>query len=618
MEPFKSVVTANNFYSVVESIKSLPYISFDTETTGLKPFHGDKLFSCIFGDGSTTWYFNFNDYQDEQQCPKEYTLPRTLIAGLQPIFYDKFIYIHNAKFDWHFVEKEGIDVKAQVWCTETMARVLDNDHLEYSLDACVRRAFNEAKDDAVEEYIKEHKLWKWVTIPGKKTRFKEKYYDRVPFSIIVPYGSKDASLTFRLGEYQRERLSDLSINKLPKLPPISDVVDLEMGVTRACQKIERDGILLDKKYCMEAQAYEEQRCRDAERDFEKSCGIPFKDSNKVFAEVFTNLGIAFGTTEKGNPTFTDDVLSTIEHPISAIIQLQRTSHKRLNTYFKSYIYWADENNLIHPSMRQAGTTTGRFSFRDPNLQNIPKEKTDDGKDTVTYPVRRAFIPRENYCFVAIDYNQMEFRLMLDYARQEDLIERIMGGYDPHTATAELVGIPRRPAKILNFGLLYGMGIKLLANTLGCSEDDARAFRNKYFSQLPKVKKFLRTCSNRAETAGKCFDWYGRKFNFPESKWAYKAPNAVIQGGCASVVKRAMVNLHAFLDTTKSRAVLQVHDEILFEIHKDELHIVPQIKQIMESVYPYKRIPLTCSVEHSWKSYQDLKKGEPTWETSLEK
>ena len=368
---------------------------------------------------------------------------------------------------------------------------------------------------------------------------------------------------------------------------------------------------------MEALAYEEQRCRRAESDFERYTGIPFKDSNRTFAEVFTNLGIAFGTTAKGNPTFTDDVLRTVEHPVSAIIQLHRTAHKRLNTYYKSYLYWADEGGVIHPGMRQAGTTTGRFSFRDPNLQNIPKEKDDDGNDTIEYPVRRAFVPRENYCFVAIDYNQMEFRLMLDYARQEDLIEKIMGGYDPHTATAELVGIPRRPAKVLNFGLLYGMGVKMLALTLGVSEEEARNFRDKYFSQLPKVKKFLRACSDRAAAAGRCYDWYGRKFDFPESKWAYKAPNAVIQGGCASVVKKAMVDLHALLHTTKSRMVLQVHDEILFEVHKDELDLVKKIKDIMEAVYPFKRMPLTCSVEHSWKSYQDLKKGEPSGKQTFE-
>jgi DNA polymerase-1 len=605
------VVSVNNFEEVVRSLEPNKFLSFDTETTGLKPFHGDILFSCIFGASDTTWYFNFNDYQDDQQCPKEYTLPREFITKLQPLFYDRFLYMHNAKFDWHFVKKEGIDVAADVWCTETMARVIDNDHLEYSLDACVARALNKEKDDAVEAYVKAHKLWKWVQIPGKKTRFKEKFYNQVPFEIIVPYGHKDASLTFELGEWQRNRLTELSTNKLPKLPPISNIVNMEIGVTRVCQQIEETGILINKQYCKEAAKYEHTICRETEGEFERVTGVSFKDSNRVFAEVFGNLGVGFGLTAKGNPTFTDDALGGINHPVADIIRRHRTAHKRLNTYFKSYTYWADDFGVIHPGMRQAGTTTGRFSFREPNLQNVPKERDDAGKDLVQYPVRRAFVPRENYCFVAIDYNQMEFRLMLDYAGQEDLIEKIMGGYDPHTATAELVGIDRRPAKVLNFGLLYGMGIGKLADTLGISSDEARSFRNKYFSQLPKVKRFLRACSDRAEAKGVCYDWCGRKFNFPDPQWAYKAANAIIQGGCASVVKRAMVDIHPILAKTKSRTVLQVHDELLFEIHKDEMELVKVVQDTMEKAYPHKRIPLTCSVEHSWKSYGDLRKGVPT-------
>jgi DNA polymerase-1 len=210
----------------------------------------------------------------------------------------------------------------------------------------------------------------------------------------------------------------------------------------------------------------------------------------------------------------------------------------------------------------------------------------------------------------IDYDQMEFRMMLDYAGQLDLIEEIVKGLDPHQATADLVGIPRRPAKTLNFALLYGMGNEKLANTLDIELYEAKRFKFKYFSNLPMVKMFLNKTSLKAEKIGFVRDWLGRVFYFGDPKFSYKAANAIIQGGCSSVMKIALCRLHDFLKDKKSNLIMTVHDEALFEVHESEFYIIEKLQEIMENVYPHKHIKLTCSVSHSLESWGDPVEGYP--------
>jgi DNA polymerase-1 len=191
-------------------------------------------------------------------------------------------------------------------------------------------------------------------------------------------------------------------------------------------------------------------------------------------------------------------------------------------------------------------------------------------------------------------------MMLDYAGQADLIEEIKQGKDVHQATADLVGVTRSAAKTLNYALLYGVGNEKLSGMLGISFNEARDIKNRYFSALPGIKDFVRTAMEVARERKFVRSWAGRVFLFPEEDFFYKAPNKVIQGGCADVLKIAMVKLEAFLKPYKSHMKLQIHDELLFGVHKSETHIVPEIVRIMENVYiPMNHMPLTCSV--SWSS-----------------
>ncbi len=596
------LVKRSNFVFVMNTLKGERELSLDSETTGLRVYHGDKLFSVIISTETDAYYFNFNEYEN---LDEDWLLSVTHLETLNlELFQNPNIYwfLHNPKFDMGMLAQWGIHLIGPIHDTETGARLEWNEHMVYGLDDCAKR-IGLAKSDAVEEYIKQNELWEWEQIPGKKTRTKRKFFNRVPIHIMQAYAEQDALITFKLGKHQLNKFSEIQNSNPTNKPSILNVFTNEMLLTKVCFAMEQTGIKIDRGYCNEAIKYETDRYLRAKAEFEKVSGSEFVDSNKSLERAFANVGETCPRTDKGNPSFTDDVLSSLKSPLAKIVQDYRHSFKRANTYFQSFLYFADSHDSLHANMRQAGTGTGRFSYSDPNLQNLTK-----GDEKEKFPVRRAFVPRDGFFLTMIDYDQMELRMMLDYAGQLDLIEQIMAGYDPHQATADLVGCERRPAKILNFGILYGMGLALLADTLGCTKDEARMFRFKYFRGLPRVQDFIYSVTGTAERRGFVVNWAGRRSYFPDPKFAYKSPNYVIQGGCADVVKFAMNRLHQYLSDKRSRMLVQVHDEIVFEIHFSEAHIVPQLKKIMEDVYPYKHIPLTCSVSHSLISWGDEIEG----------
>jgi DNA polymerase-1 len=356
------------------------------------------------------------------------------------------------------------------------------------------------------------------------------------------------------------------------------------------------------------------------------------------------MGCKYPKTEKGNACFNEGVLDQLTGPLGEIIKDYRHGYKKANTYYANYLYLADSrDDCIHENFRQGGTSFGRMSCSDPNLQNCNKVEESEEK----YLVRRCFVPRDGFTFFMLDYQAQEYRLMADYAGEMDLIEQVIGGLDLHQATANMMGVTRKEAKTINFSLLYGSGIAKLAMSLfnpsvdeevlkkiqkyafeqrsvdrigtllsldratvihNLEElDKAKAMKDLYFSKLPKVEQFISQVKAVAITRGFVCNWMGRKSHFPDPKWAYKAPNALIQGGSADIVKKAMVDIHEFLRNKKSRMVLQVHDEIIFEIPKEEYSIVPELKRIMEDAYPHKYLPMKVEVDYSETSWQDKKK-----------
>lgn len=605
------IVRQQDVVEVLLKLAGYSHLALDTETTGLRPYHGDRLFSLVIATDKDAFYFNFQGYpgldSDFQLLRQELRAPH-----FRALFGDsaRTWYLHNSKFDLAILAQDGVALSGHIHDTLAIARVEYNEHMRYGLDECAKRIGLE-KSNAVEEYIQKNKLYILETVPGQTKRFKRKFFDRVPLEIMVPYACQDARVTYQLARHQHEALGKIAASVPTGAPSILSVASNEKSLTKVCFEMEQEGIKVDKAYCTEALDYEQKRYQEAARVFEGLTGIAFVDSNKTLATAFSRLGEAYGTTAKGNPSFTDAVLSKLNSPLAKIVQTYRGAYKTANTYYSNLLYHADERGIIHPNMRQAGTTTGRFSYADPNLQNIPK---DEEGEKNSYPVRRAFIPkRSENILLSLDYDQMELRMMLEYAGQMDLIAKINEGMDPHQSTADLVGCTRREAKVVTFGLIYGMGVDLLGLTLGISRNDAIDLRAQYFDALPNVQRFIRQVMRVAEGRGYVFNWYGRRYYFPDATYAYIAPNYVIQGGCAEVVKIAMNRVAGFLSSQRdiqTRMILQVHDELVFEMPRTEYHLIPEIKNIMETVYPYKHIRLTCGVDYSDKNWADKTEGIP--------
>ena len=314
------LVTPENFSEVCSIIWNESELSLDTETTGLKPYQGSRAFPIIIATKTAEYYFNFNDSNDHLGQPPLAVLPREWVQILlTPIALNvlKTVYMANAKFDMHILAQEGV---TRWGCTVHDVLVMDrldfNDHIKYSLDAVAKRHGFE-KSDAVEEYIKEHKLWRWVTIPGKKKRDKNKWYAKVPLEIIVPYGERDARITFDIGRKQREKFTTKTW-EAPRPTPMNPY-ETELRLTKVLYSMEREGIPVSETLCTERAQSETEKYEAAAREFRDKTGVPLVDSAKVLTPIFQGLGLTPPKTDKGNDSLTDEWLETLEHPIARLI-----------------------------------------------------------------------------------------------------------------------------------------------------------------------------------------------------------------------------------------------------------------------------------------------------------
>lgn len=600
------IVGKSNFDAIVARLSQAGEYGLDTETTGLRRY--DSLFSVIFADEADSYYFSFNDEPDHLgvPVPEEFRLPREWLPLLQQILDnpDSTFFIHNAKFDLGKLAKEGLVVVGTVHCTEALERVRKNNlgDGQYNLDACVKR-LGEAKDDAVKKYISQHKLGHKIEIPGKKKLADILYFNKVPFEFMTAYAGKDARLHRMLGKYQEREFARIDAEAPPIAPRVSTLVANEKQLTKAVFRMEERGIRIDRSYTQGALSYTQQVATSAMQSFEAMTGYPYEESSAVFQAVFKKFGVELPKTAGGRPSTKKEVLEELDHPVAEKIREIRGLQKLASTYYSSFLYFADENDIIHANFRQGGTETGRLSASDPNVQNPPKEDKESDRDK-PFIVRRCLVPSPGHFACLIDYKAQEFRMMLDYAGEHALIAAIMAGHDPHQATAELVGCTRQQAKTINFGLLYGMGIDKLAKALGISVQAARELRWLYFSKLPKVKQFIYNVHDKVKSRGYIWNWYGFRNHLANPEHAYIIPNHLIQGGAGQVLRRAIVDIDAYIVKKRMRSAIiaQIHDELVFEMHPSEVCEIPVFQSMMEGVYrPMNGMRLDCDVTHSFKS-----------------
>lgn len=613
------IVSRKEFPEIVKRLSRAGTYGADTETTGLT--EADELFSVILADADDAYYFSFNERPDHlgNMVPEEYRLPRGWIAQLAPIFEQKnsLLGLTNAKFDMKMLAKEGVQVLAAVHDTEVGERMVQNNYLghkPYSLGSQAKRR-GLKKDDRLDDYIKEHGLIEKVEIPGKAKLHELKKFYLVPFPIVTEYAQQDAKLSRIIMLDQCVQLQKLEL-MTPQAPKLMPILDNERKLTKVCFRMERAGIKISRDYTKQAMAHAQGEALNRRKEFVTLVGREFEDSPDVLAEVFTAAGIVLPKTPKSGKICTNKtVLDALDNPIADKIREIRTVEKLISTYYSSFLHFADACDMIHPNMRQGGTETTRFSYSDPNLQNVPKE--DDEEDRLKpFLVRKCFIPHSpDYFFAPVDFKQQEFKMMADYAGAHGIIAACNEGEDFHDVVAKMMGISRKQAKTINFGLLYGMGVDKLARDLKVSYDEAARLKAAYFARFPEIKKFIEGVRAVGKARGFVWNWHGSRCNISSPDFAYILPNHVIQGGCAQVLRLAMVQIDDYIRAKKLRSfmTLQVHDELLFSVHKNEVAEVNKFREIMEAAYrPRNGIKLDCSMEHSWKSWGkwDQVKGLP--------
>lgn len=378
---------------------------------------------------------------------------------------------------------------------------------------------------------------------------------------------------------------------------------LELPLVMVLAKMEREGIGVDRSY-LEGLG---QKLRDElaalEREIHRLAGEPFNvnSTDQLRSVLFDRLGLpVVKKTSTGKPSTDASVLEKLaeEHPIVERLLRYRELEKLRSTYVDGYLPLVGPDGRIHTTFNQMAAATGRLSSEEPNLQNIPV-RTDLGRT-----IRRAFVARSGWRFVVADYSQIELRILAHMSRDPGLVEAFLQDQDVHTATASRVwGVTpelvtpemRRRAKVINFGLLYGMEAYGLADRLGISREEAKEHIDAYFAQFPRVKEFMEGVVTEARRLGYTSTLFGRRRYLPELKsdnfrirqmGERMALNAPIQGTAADIIKKAMIDLDRTLEASGSPAklLLQVHDELVLEAPEEALeHTVRLTRETMEGV-----------------------------------
>lgn len=645
------LASTENLQGIIDGFT--PIGSVDTETTGLNSFRDDFLFSIILSDDNgNDHYINFLDYPLEGITG----IPRDSLQKLKPVFDDptRIWFLQNAKFDMHMLAREGLFIAGKIYDTAFLDRIHFNQHMRYNLSSITKR-WGDEKLDIVMDYIKEHKLKTEIEHAHLGKTEERLHFDRVPLlDYMLPYGCQDGRGTLNVGKQILAAIkledSQLQVGVQPQM----QVVENESRLVHTLFHMERRGIKLDMNYCREALDYYFAILRAVEGKFKIMTGLDFVKGTTVFEEVFASEKDKWEKTEKGQWKWDKTILETFENP-AASLAIEYAEAKKQSEYFANFLFYCDSDGVLHPDFQQSGTVTGRLSCRDPNLQNLTNpDKYEDEVDASKYPVRGAFVPREGFFFAMPDYSQVEFRILLDMARANGLINEVLKGLDVHTATANISGTSRKEAKTNNFLTAYGGGVVKLAQNLNkgklkgsraqlgaiykqmfkwrLSDDEQKALptitpeqrahnepfikaaydiQQSIFRSAPEIKDLLKQVQKVAEQRGYIRNWLGRRYYFTNKKFAYKAPNHLIQGGAAEVIKIAMNRVDDYLKDKESKMLLSIHDELILEVKYGEEFVVAEVKKIMESVYPFKRLPLLVDVEYSYKNLADKESWPPS-------
>jgi len=460
--------------------------------------------------------------------------------------------------------------------------------------------------DELAELHFDHKTIHFEDLCGKGK--KQITFDRVPIDKASSYAAEDADITLRLHQLLKHQLTEARRTTVYET--------LERPLVAILDKMERRGIKVDRQVLQRLSSDFTKRMKELEATAHQQAGHEFNlGSPKQLGEVlFEELGIqgAKKTKSGGHQTGAEilEGLAAQGHELPATVLQWRQLQKLTGTYTDALAQQInEEDGRIHTSYAMAVTSTGRLSSNDPNLQNIPI-RTEEGRK-----IRKAFIPGDGHVLLSADYSQIELRVLADIADIQALKQAFADGADIHATTAsQMFDIPldkmdselRRRAKTINFGIIYGIGAYGLSQRLGIPYEDAKNYIAAYFEQYPGIKDYMDRAKTEAKEQGFVKTLLGRVCHTPEIRSANPgrrsyaeraAINAPIQGTAADIMKRAMIQVDRALNASDLQAnmLLQVHDELVFEVPKDEIDATSTlVKKTMETAATLS-VPLTVEI-----------------------
>ena len=582
-----------SFNSLLDALNGAQLIAIDTETTSLNTHDAEIVglsFAVKAGEG---WYLPIGHRPRDllDSTPKQLS-KESVLAALKPIFEDagKAKCGHNLKYDRQVLRRAGITLRGVA---------ADSMLLAY----CLYPAKYPPKMDTVAEDYLGHTCIPYEAVAGKGA--KQINFAHVSIDQALPYAAEDAEVSLRLTEHLQKQLTDEGrLNRHDEIElPLSDVLaDMEWTGTK-----------IDKAMLARLSEAFGVKIAELERQIHLAAGEAFNTPKQLGELLFDTLQIPGGKkTKSGQWATGQEVLEKLaeEHEVPRLILEVRQLSKLKSTYtdaLQKLIH--PETGRVHTSYNQAITSTGRLSSTDPNLQNIPI-RTEAGRE-----IRKAFIAEPGNILLAADYSQIELRLMAHFSEDTALIRAFEEGQDIHAATAaavndidiaDVTGEMRRHAKIVNFGILYGMSAFGLAKQLGFGRSEAQAFIDAYFARYPTVHQFMDKTLEDARAQGYVETLLGHRVMLPEINAkngmhrAYAertAINAPLQGSAADIIKMAMIRLHARLtaEQPQARMTLQVHDELVIECPEaDADRVTAIVRQEMESAATLK-VPLSVDI-----------------------
>ncbi|CEO40623.1 DNA polymerase I [Photobacterium kishitanii] len=577
---YETVLDEASFNRWLTQLKNADVFAFDTETDGLDYMTANLIgVSFAVEEGKAAYVPVAHDYLDAPaQLDRDWVL-----AQLKPLLEDKNLAKvgQNLKFDASIIARYDIDMQGIKFDTMLESYVYNSVVGRHDMDSLALR------------YL-EHKNISFEDIAGKGK--KQLTFNQIDLEQAGPYAAEDADITLRLHNALYPKVA--ADEKLKKV-----FETIEMPLVPVLSRMERTGVYIDSMLLGSQSIELAQRLDEIEKLAYELAGQEFNLSSpkQLQAILFEKMGLpVIKKTPSGTPSTNEEVLQelALDYPLPKLLLEYRGLAKLKSTYSDKLPKMVNAvTGRVHTSYHQTGTVTGRLSSSEPNLQNIPVRNPEGRR------IRQAFVAKPGYKILAVDYSQIELRIMAHLSGDPALLDAFRHGKDIHAATAaEILGLAiddvsteqRRRAKAINFGLIYGMSAFGLAKQLDMGRNEAQDYMNVYFERYPGVLEYMESTRNSAAEQGYVETLFGRRLYLPDikarnglrRKAAERAAiNAPMQGTAADIIKLAMIAVDEWVQQQPQGQVsllMQVHDELVFEVEESALDTVTvKVRQLME-------------------------------------